>query len=503
MRRMLIAALMLEFVIAVVVTLPKPVPAATPGAVSASQTEALDRIGRLSVAGKAAPGVTIAVARNGTIVYAKGFGYRNIENSVAAAADTRYPIGSNTKQFTAAAILTLQDEGKLDVGDRLSKYLPEIPHSHEVTLRNLLTHAGGYAEFTAIDDFDEIGNRPTTLARVVATVDGRPLSFVPGTKRQYSNTGYELLSMVIERVSKMTYGEFLARHFFEPLGMSGTYLRYYDDTFANVATEYESFALGPWEHAQHIEYTWFAGAGAIVSSARDLVRWNAALDGGKVLSPRSLTEMITPITLGTSFPGYGFGIMATKLPNGHRMIAHGGNTEGAASQDARFPDDGLSIVVLSNGGEFDYNAAVSAIYDVFVPPTTSRARKPSSPVASGPKADPAMVRAAERWLDDAVAGRIDLQKLRPSFRARLLPQRRAALRALAALGPRRYQLVDVDRRPPSTGYVFALKTAQKPLLYAYGRDDNGLVAAAAVIDIVNYARASLASPAPVPLVPQK
>ena len=294
--------------------------------------------------------------------------------------------------------------------------------------------------------------------------------------------------MVIERVSKMSYADFLRTHIFEPLGMSHTYVRYYDDTFPNVATEYESFALGPWEHAEHIEYTWFTGAGAIISNAPDLVKWDTALDGGKLLSRRSLTEMTTPIPLGNAFPGYAFGIMKTKLANGHTMIAHGGNTTGAASQDARFPDDHLQVVVLSNSGAFDYNAAVAAIYNVMVPPVaaTPKKAKAAAKAEAFPKANPAMVAAAKQWLEDAIAGHIDLQRLRPDFRARILPERRAAFRALAALGPRHYKLVDVDRRPPSTGYIFSLTTAKKPLLYAYGRDDNGSVNAALVIETVTY-----------------
>ena len=217
---------------------------------TAAQVAAIDAIGQRSVAGRGAPSLTIAVVKDGSIAYTKGFGYRDIENGIAPDAQTRYPIGSNTKQFTAAAILLLQDEGKLDIEAPLSRYLPEIPHAHDVRLRNLLTHSGGYAEFTEIGNFDEIGNRPATPAQIVATVDRRPLAFVPGTKRQYSNTGYVLLTMVIERVSKMRYADFLQQKIFTPLGMTSTYVRTFDDAEPNVATEYESFSLGPWEHGR-------------------------------------------------------------------------------------------------------------------------------------------------------------------------------------------------------------------------------------------------------------
>jgi CubicO group peptidase (beta-lactamase class C family) len=464
---------------------------AAPLSLTPKQIAAINAIGNQSVAGRATPGLTIAILHNGSVVYAKGFGYMNVEDAVRARPDTRYPIGSNTKQFTAAAILILQDEGKLNVEDRLSKYLPDIPHASQVTLRNLLTHSGGYAEYTEIGSFDEIGNRPTTLAALVNTVDHRPLAFTPGTNRQYSNTGYDLLSMVIERVSGMSYSDFLEKHIFAPLGMTSTFVRTWDDTRSNVATEYQSYALGPWEHAQHLDYTWFGGAGWIVSNAADLAKWNAALSGGKLLSKRSQTEMLTPHRIGKNdpFPDYGFGIEASRLPNGHLMISHGGNTYGAATQDARFPDDHLGIVVLANSGTFSYNTTVSALYRVLVP---SAAVKPSPHPgstpgkAARPQANPAMVAAAERWLDDAAAGNIDMAQLRPDFRAHMIPEHRASLRALAALGKRTYTLLSTDRRPPTTAYLFAVKTAKKTLLYAYSRDDNGLVAGAEVIETIAY-----------------
>ncbi len=464
---------------------------AAPQSLTPKQIAAIDAIGARSVAGRATPGVTIAILRGGLVVYAKGYGYMNVEDAVPARGDTSYPIGSNTKQFTATAILMLQDAGKLNVDDRLSKYLPEIPHANQVTLRNLLTHSGGYAEYTEIGTFDEIGNRPTTLAGIVNTVDRRPLAFTPGTNREYSNTGYDLLAMVIERVSGMSYRDFLEQRIFRPLGMTSTFVRDYDDTRPNVATEYDSFALGPWEHAEHLEYTWFGGAGAVVSNAQDLAKWNAALSGGKLLSQRSLTEMMTPHRIGKNdpFPDYGFGIELSRLPNGHRMISHGGNTYGAATQDARFPDDHLGIVVLANSGTFNYNTAVSAVYRALVPsaavkPTPHPGATPGKPAP--PQANPAMVAAAEHWLDDAVAGRIDMAQLRPDFRAHMIPAHREALQALAALGDRAYTLVSTDRRPPTTAYLFMVKTPKKVLLYAYSRDDNGLVAGAAVVETVTY-----------------
>lgn len=456
-------------------------------ALTPDQSAKIDEIGRRSVAGSAAPGVTIGIARGTQIVYLKGFGKSNVENDVAAAGDTRFPIGSNTKQFTAASILMLQDRGKLNINDPLSKYLPEIPHADKVTIRELMTHAGGYAEYTEREDFDEVGNRPATLAQIVGTVDSRPLAFTPGTKREYSNTGYALLTMLIERVSKVSYAQFLARNIFEPLGMSSTYVRTYADTKPDVATEYESFALGSWEHALSIDYTWFTGAGSIVSNAQDLVKWNAGLP--TLLSKTALAEMLTPIDIGTTFPGYALGIEQNKLPNGHRMISHGGNTTGAATQDARFPDDNLSIVVLANSGTFSYNPAVMAIYGVLVPSVNSaKPQAKSAAKSQRPDADPQMAAQGERWLDQAIAGSVDMQNLRPDFRARMSPLHRSELEALSAFGPRTYTVLSTDRRPPTASIGYIVKTPKKSFVYYFARDDNGQVAAVLTADIVDYSK---------------
>jgi len=474
-----------------------------PGALSAAQTAAIDAIGRASIDQGGAPSVSIAVLRGGTFVYRKQFGVSNVEDAVVPDDQTRYPIGSNTKQFTAVAILMLQDRGKLNVDAPLATYLPEIPHAKQVTLRNLLMHTGGYAEFTAREDFDEVGARPATPAQVVAASVKEPLAFKPGTKREYSNTGYMLLTMVIERLSHQSYGDFIRTHIFEPLGMTHSFVRTYDDTRPDVATEYDDYALGPWEHADHISYTWFGGAGSIITDPEDLAKWNAALDGGKLLSPRSQREMMTPVKVDATFPDYGFAIMVSKLPNGHREIYHGGNTMGAATQDARFPDDHLQIIVLANSGAYSYDEAVKAIYGILVPappatpgPTGKPAAK--APTPQGPKANPADVAAAKAWLENAIAGRIDDAKLRPDFRAHLIPAHRAALRALAELGPRTYVLIDTDRRPPATSYLFLVKTPKAELLYAFAKDDDGTIAAGDVIRHVIFPTAPSPTPTPLP-----
>jgi CubicO group peptidase (beta-lactamase class C family) len=470
-------------------------------ALTPAQTAAIDAIGRRAIDEGGAPSVEIAVLRDGQFVYQKGFGVRNVEDAVPPDDRTRYPIGSNTKQFTATSILMLRDQGKIRLDAPLATYLPEIPHAKQVTIRNLLMHTGGYAEFTAREDFDEVGARPASAAQVVSASVHQPLAFKPGTERQYSNTGYLLLQMVIERISHESYADFIRTHIFEPLGMSASYVRVGDDTSPDVATEYDDYALGPWEHALHIEYSWFGGAGAIITDAADLAKWNAALDGGKLLSADSLRQMMTPHKVGSAFPDYGFAIQITKLPNGHTMVYHGGNTTGAATQDARFPEDHLQIIVLANSGFFEYDPAVQAIYAALVPSAQATpAAKPNAAASAkppaGPQASPAAVARAKAWLEHAIAGSIDDHALRGDFRAWLSAAHRASLRGLARFGPRTYTLADTDRRAPATSYLFLVKTPGADLLYAYAEDDDGAVADAEVLRHITFTPAAAATPAP-------
>jgi hypothetical protein len=297
----------------------------------------------------------------------------------------------------------------------------------------------------------------------------------------------------------MRYAEFIRTKIFQAAGMTSSWVRTYDDTRPDTATEYDTIALGPWEHALHIDYTWFGGPGSILSNVEDLAKWNAALAGGKLISASSYREMTTPHRIDANFPDYGFGIMSTKLPNGHRMIFHGGNTTGAATQDARFPDDDLQIIVLSNSGAFSYDSAVQAIYATLVPQTAPKAKphkaaKAAAPTVAG--STPARTKAAIAWLESAIAGKVDLSKLRPDVRARMGPGHLAGYRALARLGARKYTLAMVDRRAPSTGYEFLLTTPKASMVYVYAIEDSGLISGVGVYEEPVYQTQAAVKPSP-------
>jgi D-alanyl-D-alanine carboxypeptidase len=490
-----------------------PAGAGAAGGLTAEQTAAIDTIAATVIERKATPSVAIGVAKNGRLVFAKAYGYRNLDDRVPADADTLYGIGSNTKQFTAAAIMMLRDQGKLDVDAPVSRYLPGIPHGDEVKVRNLLTHTGGYAEYTELPDIDLLGARPATNEEIIDSVAARPLGFEPGTKWQYSNTGYVILSRIVERLSGMSYGDFLRTNIFAPLGMTRT--RIGDETVVETdrATGYTRFAMGEQEHEEHLDYSWFSGAGAIESTLADLEKWDNAIDRGTLLSASSREMMHTSFKLadGTD-THYGFGLFLQSIPGGKHVVLHGGDTTGFGTQNARFVEDGIDVIVLTNQEPPSYNPILNAVYGAVVQaprpvPTSTPAPSGPAPAAAnpapaqpgvpaampsaGPSASPTPIpysnpqtdAIARQWLEDAVAGKIDLSKLRASSRATLrIPRYQAALRDLARFGPRTYRLVNVDRRAPVSSYQYLMITPTRTLIYIFGIDDDGLLDGGTVFD---------------------
>jgi D-alanyl-D-alanine carboxypeptidase len=467
-------------------------PAAPPDDLTPQQIAAIDTIAATVIERKATPSVAIGVARHGRLVFAKAYGYRNLDDKVAADADTMYGIGSNTKQFTAAAIMLLRDAGTLDVDAPIAHYLPGTPHGNEVTVRNLLTHTGGYAEFTELADIDRLAARPVTNEEILETVIAQPLGFKPGTKWQYSNTGFVMLAAIVEKLSGMSYADFLRARIFEPLGMTRTH--YGDEALveSDRATGYARFAMGEQEHEAHLDYTWLSGAGAIESTLGDLEKWNNAIDRGTLLSESSREMMHAPYKLadGTD-TRYGFGLFVQPLAGGKHVVLHGGDTTGFGTQDARFVEDGIDVIVLTNQEPAAYNAIMRAVYVAVGPPAPALPPSTAPPASPAPAASPTPIpyakpdgdALARRWLDDAIGGKIDLSRVRASVRASLrLPRNAAALRDLARFGPRTYRLVNVDRRAPTSTYQYVMQTSTRALLYVFAIDDDGLIAGADVFD---------------------
>ncbi|MBP2161319.1 MULTISPECIES: serine hydrolase [Asticcacaulis] len=286
---------------------------------------------------------SVLVARGDEIVLDKGYGYANLEWMIPGTPDTRYRLGSVTKQFTAAAILLLQENGKLKLSDPVKAWYPDAPATWDgITLRHLLTHTSGIPNFTGFPDYPTQNTLPTTPERTIARFRDRPLDFRPGEKMSYSNSGYVLLGHVIEKASGVPYARFVQDNIFTPLGMKDSGY----DTFTSVipkrASGYRMSPEGP-VNAPYADMTIPFAAGGLYSTTHDLLKWENALFGGKLLKPESLQAMLTP----SATSNYALGVEVDQS-KGQRRITHSGSIEGFNTVLTHFPDEKLTIVVLGN-----------------------------------------------------------------------------------------------------------------------------------------------------------
>jgi D-alanyl-D-alanine carboxypeptidase len=294
-------------------------------------------------------GFSVVIAIDNRPILTKGYGQANIKTALPVDTNTVFGIGSVTKQFTAAAIMRLSEQGKLSLDDDINKFLPDFPtQGHIVTIRHLLTHTSGIKSYTAVDEFWSKGAFvELSTEEVLAYIKDRDFDFVPGKQFKYSNTGYYILGAIIEQASAVTYPQYLQEEFFIPLNMNNSRCDSITENKENLAQGYTLKDNKLQEDAQQAIVN-YGGAGMIISNASDLVKWNTALFGGKVVSKESLEQMILPTILpGGASTGYGFGLNLGDL-NAHRAIMHSGGMPGYSALLAYFPDDNLYIAVNSN-----------------------------------------------------------------------------------------------------------------------------------------------------------
>lgn len=294
------------------------------------------------------PGVSIAIEHKGELLVARGFGFADLENQVPATEHTVYRIGSVTKQYTAAAILTLAEQGRLSLEDPIEKHLPDFPTGgRRITVAQLLDHTSGIKGYTEMPEFWEKSRLDLTHEEMTALMASAPFEFEPGEGYQYNNSAYYLAGLVIEAVSGRTYAEFLEDTFFEPLGLFETH--YLDDQ-PIIPNRAEGYALEDDElvNDEPLSMRLPYSAGSLGSSATDLLAWQRALTSGRVVSPESFERMTTPSTFlngDTSDYALGLGLSSH---DGHRKIAHGGGINGFLSQASWYPEDELFVIVLAN-----------------------------------------------------------------------------------------------------------------------------------------------------------
>lgn len=324
------------------------VPVVDPAARLLADVDAL--VGGTSLADK--PGLAVLVAQHGKVLLEKGYGLADVESRVAITSGTRFRIGSITKPFTAAAILKLQEQGKLRVEDTLAKFIPDWPRGAEVTLYHLLTHTSGISNYTAKPTFSANVTQGIALDDLIRSFRDDPYDFAPGTQFRYDNSGYVLLGFVVEKASGLSYADYLHREFFEPLAMKDTGVDEAGPAIGRHALGY-SYEGGVVRRSVNWDISRLAGAGVLHSTVGDLYRWNEGLLNGRILSAASVKAAFTVGFVAgddARFPeetGYGLGWIIDTL-RGQREIGHGGELAGFGGYLLRLPAHELTVVVLLN-----------------------------------------------------------------------------------------------------------------------------------------------------------
>jgi CubicO group peptidase (beta-lactamase class C family) len=296
------------------------------------------------------PGLAVLVAQDGKILFEKSYGLADREHHVPVIPQTTFRIGSIGKQFTASAILKLQEEGKLSVNDKLSKYIPDFPRGNEVTLRHLLRHTSGIHSYTEKQGFIESVTSAVKPDDLINSFKNDPYDFDPGKKWHYDNSGYFLLGRIVEKVSGQSYGDFLQKNFFQPLGMTNSGVYRAHPGLPHEALGY-SLEGAVFTNAVNWDMSWAGGAGTLYSTVEDLFRWNEGIFNGRVLDAASLKAAFTPVKISEnqvgSGSGYGFGWFINRH-RGLLQIWHGGGLNGFSSYLLRVPDEKCTVAILAN-----------------------------------------------------------------------------------------------------------------------------------------------------------
>ena len=310
------------------------------GRLSATIAKMLDESG--------VPSASVAVVQHQKLVYTHAYGLARIDPRVPAATEMRYAIGSISKQFTAAAILMLGQEGKLSLDDPVDKYISGLTRGDDVTIRELLSHTSGYRDYWPEDYVMPPMLKPEAPQQILDTWAKQPLDFDPGTKWQYSNTNYVIAGQIVEKVTGEPLMQFLGEHIFRPLKMKS--VRNFDENGlgAGDPTGYYRHALGPLRPAPKEGRGWMSAAGELAMTAHDLALWDVSLMNKTVLNSDGYRQMFTEVKLkdgvGTR---YGLGVQVLER-GGHRVIEHSGEVAGFVSDNEVLIDDGDAVVVLTN-----------------------------------------------------------------------------------------------------------------------------------------------------------
>jgi CubicO group peptidase (beta-lactamase class C family) len=321
-----------------------------------------DSLARDFVARGESPSVSIAVIRGADTIAIAAYGTADLEQGLAATPQSVYRIGSVTKQYTAAAVMQLIEQGAMALDDSIARHLDSLPAAwRPVTVRQLLNHTSGIPSYTALGpEWVTRWGEEMTPRTIIGLVADKPMDFAPGTKWDYNNTGYILLGMLIEKHAGKDWGADLKERFVEPLALGSTINCLNSPLIPGRIPGYEREGNG-WRNMDRIAMTQPYAAGAICATAGDVARWNRALHTGAVVSPASYTMMTTPEGVAATGPmKYGFGLAADSIA-GRAMIIHGGGIHGFITGNAWVPSAELSVTVLTNSGSAKADALLKQL----------------------------------------------------------------------------------------------------------------------------------------------
>ena len=420
------------------------------------QRQAIDKMVSATITSRNLAGVSIAVVQNGRLAYTQAYG--------GARPEMRFKIGSNSKQFTAAAVLLLAEAGKLSLNDKVSKYLPNLTRANEISLRQLLSHTAGYEDYYPLDYVSPLMARDITPQGILDIYARKPLNFEPGTAWQYSNTNFIAGGLIVEKVSGQRLYDFLKKRVFVPLGMKSAIDADLQPWEKNDAAPHTKFALGPLRPVAPEGIGWLFAAGALAMNAGDLALWDISLLNGSVLKPASMKELTTEVKLKNgSGTGYALGLSVSNK-DGHRRWAHGGGTSGFVSSNVTLPDDKIAITVLTNQDGPGAGPIVSEIERILLPP----------------KADPeaaASLAGMRKLFDGLRRGELDRSMLTGDanayFSEQVITDFTNSLREVGEVTE--FSQTNMSLRGGMTSRAFSIKTATKALTLSTFEKPDGKV----------------------------
>jgi CubicO group peptidase (beta-lactamase class C family) len=338
-RALVASASLIAFVGSVQGQMPAPADTALARQVDAIANQVLKSTG--------VPSASVAVVKNGRLAYTNAYGAAKVDPHVPATPDLRYAIGSISKQFTAVAILLLQQDGKLRLDDPVSRFIPGLTRGNEVTVRQLLSHTSGYQDFWP-QDYVMPGMLQATTPQAIADAWAKkPLDFAPGSRWQYSNTNYTLAGMVVEKASGMPFFQFIRSRILVPAGLTSA-MDFDASPRAANTTGYIRYGLGPLRPAPDAGSGWMWAAGELAMTAKDLATWDINLIRHGLLTPASYRELQREVVLNNGAgTGYSLGL-DIGMRGDHFMLEHSGEVSGFTAENMVFPDDSAAIVVLTN-----------------------------------------------------------------------------------------------------------------------------------------------------------